>query len=478
MGITLFFFVLAPLCALWVNRPDRLLQLVLLTGIFEAGAAVTIGGLGIAPNTLPAVTIIGYVAMQVLLGARYPGVARVWRLAFPLILVALWAVALSWIAPRLFEDQVYIWPQKSTPPFVLTPLSPSTANLHQNLYLILNITLCIVVAVYATRSSFAPVALLRSYLASLPLALFFGVWQFGSRVAHLPFPSSVLYSNPGWSILTEQSIGALPRINATFSEPSSFGGYMAAGAFCCGWLMLNQYPGKLVKIAFMSAIFGVFLSTSATGIVSLFAGAILVTLMGVTTHARRFLPVIKRLFLPAVLSTIVITLLVIVLLPSVVHNLEVVIGTVLDKQDSDSYNARSSTDLDSIQAAMDTFGIGVGWGNNRSSSLIPGLLATVGILGVFGLVWFGLRLAVRVRRIAKRPAVKGDVFLVQGCCGAIVGYLVPACLSAPTITAISFFALLGLLIAGVVRSEIFVRISHQKKLPVPSMAETRPVALG
>jgi len=453
VGITLFFFILAPLCLIWATRPTRLLQLLLVFGIFEAAAAVTVGGLGIAPNTLPAITFVGYVGLQLILGARYPGLARTWSLAFPLVLVSVWAMSMSWLAPRLFEGRAYVWPQKSTPPFVITALSPETANLNQNLYLFLNIVTFVLVSFYMTRSRVSSLSILQAYLVSLLLAFAFGVWEFFAHIAHVPFPSATVYSNPGWSILTDQTIGSLPRVNATFSEPSSFGGYMAAGAFCSGWLILNRYPGMLVKWAFFLSVSGVLLSTSATGIVSLGAGMIIVTLLALTTHTRRFLPVIKKLAVPMAIGSFFFLVLTSVLLPSFFSNIGAVFDTVVNKQNSDSYTERSSTDLDSLHAAIDTFGMGVGWGNNRSSSLIPGLLATIGLPGMLGLVWFGARIFLQVVRLQPTDENNDDVLLVRGSSAALIGYLIPACLSAPTITAITFYVLLALLVGGITRAK-------------------------
>ncbi|MBB2206016.1 hypothetical protein [Gluconacetobacter takamatsuzukensis] len=458
MGITLFFLVLAPLCLIWANRPERLIQLMVIMGIFEASAAITIGGFGIAPNTLPALTLVGYIGTQFLLGARYPGRARVWPLAVPLIVVSAWAILTSWLSPRFFEGRVYVWPQKSTPPFVITLLSPGSANLNQDLYLALNIVLFVMIALYTTRQgppgrAFHPVSILHAYFASVLIAFGFGVWQFASDVAHVPFPSDMLYSNPGWSILTEQTVGSLPRINATFSEPSAFGGYMAAGAFCAGWLILNDFPGTLVRIILVASIAGVLLSTSATGIVSLAIGALIVVLMGLTLHAKRFLPMIKRRAIQFLILSILLMVLVTVMAPNLLTSLGTIFDSVTNKQDSESYNARSSTDLDSLQAAFDTFGLGVGWGNNRSSSLIPGLLAAIGIPGMLGLIWFGWRLVSRVRSLHRMNRKLEDIQVVNGASAALVGYLVPACVSAPTITSATFYVFLALLVSGIARAE-------------------------
>lgn len=480
MGVTLFFLILAPLCLLWLNRPERLLQLIIITGIFEAASAVTLGGLGIAPNTLPAVTLVGYVAMQLLFGARYPGQTRAWTLAFPFVLVAGWAILTSLLSPRLFEGRAFVWPQKSLPPFVLTALSPGSANLNQDLYLSLNIIIFVLVAFYTTRQGspghpFRPVILLRTYLTSVILAFGFGVWQFANRVMHVPFPADTLYSNPGWSILTEQNIGSLPRINGTFSEPSSFGAYMATGAFCSGWLILNDFPGALARITLAVAIVGVLLSTSATGIISMAIGAMIVVVMGVTIHARRFLPIIKKRAVQFLLLGALMMVFITVLAPGVLTNLGAIFSSVTNKQDSESYNARSSTDLDSLQAALDTFGFGVGWGNNRSSSLIPGLLAAIGVPGMLGLVWFGWRLVSHIRSLRRMDRRLEDIQVINGASAVILGYLVPGCLSAPTITSLTFYIFLALLISGIVRAEN-LRISPVRPRIFPPAERRQPVS--
>src|SRR5471030_3129905 len=108
-----------PLSLLWfLLRPMRLLQLLTVAAIFEAAAALTIDDLGVQPSLVPAIAFLGYVSLQLLLGARYPGQSQVLRMTLPFLLVAAWAVASSFIIPRVFEGQLLVWPQKAEPPYV------------------------------------------------------------------------------------------------------------------------------------------------------------------------------------------------------------------------------------------------------------------------------------------------------------------------------------------------------------------------
>ena len=66
------------------------------------------------------------------------------------------------------------------------------------------------------------------------------------------------------------------------------------------------------------------------------------------------------------------------------------------------------------------------------------------------------RLGRQVGAAKRRGCTPGQHFVMDGSAAALVGYLIPACLSAPTISAVSFFALLALLVAACAAAEIGV----------------------
>jgi hypothetical protein len=77
---------------------------------------------------------------------------------------------------------------------------------------------------------------------------------------------------------------------------------------------------------------------------------------------------------------------------------------------------------------------------------------------MLGLLWFAVSLTGRVRVARRRLRSSRDGLLViDGCCGALIGFLLPASLSAPTITSVTFFFLLALLVACVARVEVQAR---------------------
>ena len=471
MGVTLFSFILLPLCALWCFRPMRLLQLLFIVAIFEAAAAVTVGGLGVQPGLVPAIAFVLYVMLQMILGASYPGQQAAWRMVSPLVLVGTWALASSFLMPRLFEGEVYVWPQKSLPPFVLTLLEPTSSNLNQDFYLLLNLVVLVVAALFLTKSDIRLKPLLDAYLISIGVAAFVAVWQFASKMAHVPYPDALFYSNPGWAILTEQTMGAIPRINGSFAEPSSLGSYMAAAACCTGWLTIQGHRDRILRVIFVVSVCGVLLSTSTTGIVSLAMAGALVIGMAVGGGSTRMVGAILKYGIPLVVLIAFLGFLATVLAPSILDSLGDIFDATANKGSSSSFNDRTSTDIDSINAALGTYGLGVGWGSDRSSSLIPGLLAGVGFPGLAGILWFAVALARRVRAARRSTCDADTLTVIDGCCGALVGYLLAAVLSAPTLSAVGFFVLLAMLIAAVARAEIHV---PARRVAVRASAELAP----
>jgi len=73
---------------------------------------------------------------------------------------------------------------------------------------------------------------------------------------------------------------------------------------------------------------------------------------------------------------------VLVLKPSLLNAVDTVVGATLSKDQTGSYDERSAADAPALNTVGQTYGLGVGWGSYRSSSLLPGLLANAGVFGV------------------------------------------------------------------------------------------------
>jgi hypothetical protein len=400
MSLTLFSLFLLPLCLIWIATPERLLQLAAVVSCFEAAAAVTIGNYGLQPGLLPAVLFMAYMTLQLLLGARYPAAPAVWEMFRPLALVALYGVVTAYLMPRLFSDQIYVWPQKLEPPYdrILLTIPPGYPN--QTAYLTLDCAFTFLSALYLSRPGRSMIPFINAFFLSGFVVAAVSFWQFASKMFGVPFPDSLFFSNPSWAVLTQQTVGSLPRINGPFAEPAGLAGFMAAIVCASGWLLLKGRRDPLLWPLFAAGLATIALSTSTTGFAALAVIAVVVPVRALLTGSRRMIVATLQIGLPLLLIGGMAVLLAGILIPSFNADMQDVLMISLTKQDSSSYMDRTQADLDSLGVMLDTYGLGVGWGNNRSSSLIPGILAEIGLPGAFGLVWFGVGLQRRIRSMA------------------------------------------------------------------------------
>jgi hypothetical protein len=368
----------------------RLLQFALVVAVFEAGAALVLGNFGVQPALVPGLLFMAYVTMQYALGMRFPGEGLVLTTLGPLMLLLGYALFSIAVLPDFFAGQILVAPQK--PDLLgdaLTPLEYTSGNLTQTLYLAQNVVVTVLAALFLTRGSIPYQKILNAYLLGGYVEIFISFWQFASRVAGVPFPDDVIYSNPGW-VIVKQAIGVVPRIQGSFSEPAGLAVYLIGVCFCSAWLVAQGHRTMRPGLLFGLAILTVLLSTSTTGLVCLFVGLPLELMIAATRgqrQARR--RVLRVLVLLAVGGSLAIGP-VFVLKPELLNGVNEVVTGTLSKQDSDSYNDRTALDTAALETVSQTYGLGVGWGSFRPSSLIPGLLSNGGVFGVAMLIWLGI----------------------------------------------------------------------------------------
>lgn len=451
MHPTVLSFVLIPLSLAFLGQPIRLLQLALVLAPFEASAALVFGGFGLQPALVPGLLFVTYVAVQYALGMRYPGERIVLVTLGPLILLLGYAVLSIYLFPDMFAGKILVAPQKPDRfGDLLTPLEYTSGNVTQTLYLAQNIAIAVAAALFLTRRSIPYHRILSAYMLGGYIEVFVSLWQFASRVAGVPFPNDIIYSNPGWAIVY-QSIGAVPRIQGSFSEPAALAVYMVGICFCCGWLVAQGYrimrPGLLLGLGILT----VALSTSTTGLVCIAIGLPLELMFAMAHGERQARSRIVRVLMLLTLGGMVAMGPIVVLKPGLLLNADQVITATLSKEDSDSYRDRTAVDRAALDAVWQTDGFGVGWGSSRPSSLIPGLLSNGGVYGAALLVWFGVgvvRLKSRSEKLMRRHSGR---LLTGGFGAAAAGHLAAALVSAPTITSLVFFLQVGGLVGTAAR---------------------------
>jgi hypothetical protein len=449
---TILGLVVLPLALLWAGRPERLVQLALVASVFEAGAAFVVGGFGVPVAMVPALVLVVYVTSQYLLGMRYPGEAAALHALLPLLLLLAYALTATILLPDVFAGRVIVFPQKADHAATgAVPLAPSGGNLTQAAYLVANVTFAGVAAMSLTRANVAWRSLLHAYLAGGYLVVGICIWEFAARVGGLPFPSGILYSNPGWAIV-EQKMGLMPRIQGPFPEPSALATYMSGLALSCLWLCVCGHQVMRPHILLGLAVLSTLLSTSTTGIVALALGlpALLVYAIGRVDAAR-----LQRA--TVLLGSILFVGLVLLgpfflLQPELMDQVNIVLDQTMSKSESDSFIERQEMNNVAWDAVVTSWGFGIGWGSTRTSGLLPGVLAGSGVFGLAMMIWLGFRIRRLVQRADAVPSPGHPAQAVlDGFAAALCGQLIAAALSAPTITSVAFYLQLGVVVAGATR---------------------------
>ncbi len=467
MHLTAFGMVLIPLSLLYAANPVRLLQLTLVSAVFEAAAAVAIGGFGLQPAMVPGSLFIGYVVLQYALGMRYPGEAAAVKALSPLLLLLAYAVLSAWLLPRVFENQIPVFPQK---PDALADgmesLKPTFGNVTQCLYLTFDVAFALTTAIFCTRGSFPYRKIISAYLLTGYIVAFLVFWEFMSRVAGVPYPADFLHSNPGFAIV-HQSTGVVPRMQGPFSEPSALAGAMCGMTFCALWLTVRGYRTMNPSLLFVLSLTSVLISTSTTGMLTLAVGLPLTVLLASTGRKRGGFARIGKTCGILVLIALMAVVPAIILKPSLIGSINEVVTSTLNKGDSDSYKERSEADAGGVSAAIMSGGLGVGWGSYRSSSLIPGTLANAGVIGLLLIVWQLLRFVRLGSRARCASPDHGGRVLVDGFSASLAAGFATALIAAPTISGVSFYAQFGALIGVLVRMTLKTRPRAVWMVPRP-----------
>jgi len=470
--LTLFGYVLLPLCVAAILQPTWQIYLVLLTGAFGAATPLAIGALGLPPGVPPAMLFLAYVGLQYLLGAKYPGDRRAWHMLEPFLLTVAYALVSAVLLPRLFAGSFNVWPQKPIPPFdIPVALMPGAGNVTQSLYLAIEACLLVGAALFFTRATTDFARLLNAYLLSGYVVVAICGWQLANKITGIWYPERFLYSNPGWVLYPGQTVGFVPRINGPFSEPAALAFYLAGTIFCCTWLLLRGHRSRIAALLLPLAITALLLSTSTTGFTVLGIGAAMLAVYAVRGATRRVRLRIVLIALPAAALFIGIAYGLSTLSARVEESVALVMRMTLNKAEGDSFQNRTSVDLDSLAVVLHSYGFGAGWGSVRASSLIPGLLANLGIFGCALLAWFVVRLVRTVMRARRVAPSAGHLLALDGLSAAIIGHVSAGLISGSALHALDFYVLVAALVACAARVEIDVG-QRRRQIQLAALART------
>lgn len=178
----------------------------------------------------------------------------------------------------------------------------------------------------------------------------------------------------------------IPRLQGTYQEPSMFSPFIV-GIYSY-YLSKSIVESKLrnLLLTFLSLLL-VFLSASTTAFLSLVVVTVFIIVYHIVYGSRRLF---YGVFLFLSLLFFVSFVLIILSKQHYVTNLiyHITDFVLLSKNETSSFQNRLASDIHSIKILLETDFLGVGVGSHRSSSLLPHMLAQIGVLGVFLFILF------------------------------------------------------------------------------------------
>ena len=456
MEITAAGFLVLPLTAIFLFRPSSLLRLTLLSAALGGAspAIVNLGGspFGLAVGFAPGMAFIGMFAYQRLFRNSTAEERVAASAVAPMLLFVSAAVLGAFVLPRLFAGMFDVWPQRPDAFNMAEPLQPNSGNVTQTLYVVVNIAMLFTAALCASDGRTRPMLFVRAYLASGFVVAALCYWQFASSLTGIYYPEEFLHSNPRWTTLSSQALGAATRINGPFTEPAALATYLSGIIFACLWMLLRGSAGAGVRLLLLMSAVAMLLSTSTTGIVILAVFVPAALLRSATTRELRVIGLGVIGLLAGLLTLFFVAS---ITMPAVVERIEAqadaIIESTLNKSESDSGMDRTAKDLSAVAVLGPSFGFGAGWGSVRSSSLIPGILGNAGLPGLVLILWCGARVTRLVGRARRLAPAGEDREAMDAMTGSVLGTLCAGILSSPTIDQIDFFVRFAVMVGCAAR---------------------------
>lgn len=186
----------------------------------------------------------------------------------------------------------------------------------------------------------------------------------------------------------------IPRIQATYFEPSNLAPFLIALYAYYLYSLFTRF--KFINILFCLLFFiMILLSASTTAYLSLLVVTFLVLLYVNPVKISKLGIRIKKnvLFLLFGLFLLFLIILVVIYFTIGFQIFNDLVNVYLVyKSSTRSFLYRTTADLYALHLFLNTFGLGVGLGSNRPSSLIPYLLSQLGILGTILFIIFMFKL--------------------------------------------------------------------------------------
>jgi len=440
-----------PLLALIVLtalfRSHRLIELIAILCVFPVASVLDLtfgeGLYSVPPCLLAALLLLPCAMAQSHSWGSGQRIESIVRMYLPLLGFTVFAVLTSVLLPVLFAGMFQTAQSMDT--FGIASLAWGRMNITQSIYLVVLGSFAFLVSCELTGHRDAIRGVVNAFILCGYLAALIAAYQLASDRFGWPFPLRTLYSRPEArsleSTVRQYQVGGniIRQVFGSFSEPSTLAQFMLGSLFGSGyWWVRGGAPWRVKGLAVASLAI-LLVTVSSTAYVGLAVAAIF--LVAYLLMCGRLSAALVALIFFAALGLILAR----VIGEQDLGAFQTLANNVLDlvwfaKRDSFSFQVRWLVDSVALDGFLDTYGLGLGWGSTRGSSLLIHLLGNTGVIGIVFLTWFAWNIRRRMR--AGVPPVLG--FIVAALCGNLLG----GAIAVPDITSVTLWLLIGLAVAA------------------------------
>ncbi|QIG53188.1 glycoside hydrolase [Altererythrobacter sp. BO-6] len=414
------------------------------SALFEGSAAILLPGLG--GSSIPPVQFaLMFTTLRILAPkGGYLGllpnsvIDNKW-----FVLFAVYGIASAYLAPRIFDGAVNVFPMRPSEtlgPFDTIPLRPTAQNLTAAFYLLGALLLTISGYVFARIRS-GPGALVSALLLASWFHVASGLVDLATRGSAFEAILTA-FRNGGYSMLDHSASGFI-RIRGVLPEASTYAGLGFTLFLACAEFWYRSIRPVATGLTALAMALMLVLSTASTAYVAMAAyGLFFVFRAALFPHvtprdklAHTAIAMFGILFVLSVL---------IALAPGLpIGVYELVMDMTFGKSDSFSGQQRLFWALQGWDSFIASYGLGIGPGSFRSSSIVTAILGSTGVIGT---VSFALYLKA-VLQASKRSTWSTGPSELQSIGGALAVAaflsLVPAAVSSPNVVPRALFSIMA-----------------------------------
>lgn len=365
------------------------LMFLVVSAMFDGSAAISLPALG--GSSIPPVQFaLLFTTIRILaprggyLGLLPPAInENKW-----IILFAVYGIVLSYLGPRLFGGAIEVFPMRPDPsmgPFDTVPLVPTSQNLTAAFYLAGTFVLALSSYILC-RTRDGAHALIAALLIASWLHILTGILDLITRGTAFEAILSI-FRNGGYSAL-DLSVSGFIRIRGVLPEASSYAG-IGFGIFVANAeLWYRSIRPRATGLAASALAILLVISTASTAYVALGAYGVFFALRAIAFPHAAPGGKIMRAFVAGCLIVFGLSILMAVVprLPFAIY--ELVLQMTVDKPASDSGQQRLFWAMQGIDGFLVSYGLGIGPGSFRSSSMLAAILGSMGIVGSVAFVMY------------------------------------------------------------------------------------------